>query len=66
MSNDSNKDHIDFFLDEVGTKGIAIRTMGSDKLLMFRRDFMQKLLDSHPTHDTLAILLQTPTSQNQN
>ena len=64
MSND--KDHIDFFLDEVGTKGIAIRTVGNDKILMFRRDFMQKLLDSHPTDDTLAILLQTPTPQNQN
>lgn len=59
MSN-SDDDAIDFFLKLAETQGVACSTVKDGHLLMFKRSFLQEILDKHPDRDKISIFVKRP------
>lgn len=55
MSTDKKQDAIKAAFDLVEHQGLVIRSVSDGKLLIFKRDFLRRLLDANPDQDKLVI-----------
>lgn len=61
MSDDKNKkaeDATDFLMESMRLQGIAASTVKDGTILCFQREYMEKLMASHPTKDEFFIFIQ--------
>lgn len=65
MSNDNkNNDYVDFFTETVKTQGVAVSTVKDGVILMFKREFLQNLLDSTESKEEVLIFVKQPEFKN--
>jgi len=57
------KDDTDFFLEIVRTQGVACSTVEDGHVLMFKREWLQSLLDKY-SNDSIAIFVKRPEFNN--
>lgn len=64
MSDSKKDDGIDYFLKLVETQGVACSTVKDGHIIMFKRSWLQSLLDSHPDNSEITIFIQRPDFKN--
>lgn len=64
MSDDKKNDAVDYFVKLVETQGVACSTVKDGHMLMFKREWLENLLKSHPDKSELAIFIQRPDFKN--
>ncbi len=55
---------IDYFKELVDKNGVAVSTVSDGHMLMFKRSFLQELLDKNPEHDKVLIFVKTSEFKN--
>lgn len=55
---------VEFLLESARQFGVAVSSVSDGYVLVFKREAMQKIIDEHPDHEMLTILVQTPKFQN--
>lgn len=59
MSDDKDyKTAAQFLVKMMETQGVSCSTMENGHLLMFKRAWLQNLLDSHPNNESLSIFIE--------
>lgn len=53
-------DELDFFNEMVETQGVAVSTVSDGHVLMFKREFLQSLLDKYADQEKLIIFIKRP------
>lgn len=53
-------DGIEFFDEVVETQGVACSTVSDGYVLMFKREFLQSLLDKYIEQDRLILFVKRP------
>ena len=66
MSDDDKNDAIDFFKEIFQRQGVAVSTVSDGHILMFKREWLQSLLDNHPDKKELLIMIKRPDFKNAN
>lgn len=64
MSDSKKDDGIDYFLKLVETQGVACSTVKDGHIIMFKRSWLQSLLDSHSDNPEITIFIQRPDFKN--
>ena len=66
MSDNKVDAEIKHMWDSVEMNGVAILSVDNGHILTFKKDFLQKLINNHPTYDHLTVFVQTANSTNTN
>lgn len=59
MSDDKN-DAADFLMEMCETQGAAASTVKDGHIILFKRKFLQAMLDKNPTQEKLMIFIKRP------
>lgn len=62
--NDEKKDYVEYFAEHADKFGAACSTVKDGHVLLFKLDFLQKLLDDHPDQNQILIFLKRPDFKN--
>lgn len=54
------EDGLDYFTEMVETQGVAVSTVADGHVLMFKREFLQSLLDKYADQEKLIIFIKRP------
>lgn len=61
MSDEKDKqDAAEFFAKMVETQGVACSTVSDGHVLLFKREWLQNLLDQYPDRERLSIFIKRP------
>jgi len=60
MSNDSLDSLSDIIMDELDRVGAATVEVSDGRLLIFRREWIEGVLEEHPDQPMISILIQKP------
>jgi hypothetical protein len=61
MSDEKDKQEAaQFFLKMAETQGVACSTVSDGHTLLFKREWLQNLLDAHPNNDRICIFIKRP------
>jgi hypothetical protein len=55
---------IDFFTKMMDSQGVAVSTVSDGHIIIFKREFLQSLLDKYSDRDSLTIFIKRPEFKN--
>lgn len=58
------KDPVEFFLDQARKVGASCATVEDGHMLIFKRDFLNSILEKHPNKEEIVIFLKRPNYNN--
>ena len=58
MSKDNGDDAVDYMHAPVDAQGVCASTVSDGHVLMFKRSFLQAILDKNPDHEKLIIFVK--------
>ena len=67
MSDEKDKqDAAEFFVKMVETQGVAVSTVSDGHVMMFKRAWLQNLLDQYPDREQISIFIKRPDFKSAN
>lgn len=64
MSNKEQKDAVEYFSKLCDVQGASCLTVEDGHILMFKRSFLQELIDKNPDKEKVVIYLKRPEFKN--